>query len=579
MKHTISLFALIFFSLQLSAQYFTREYGTTAPADRLTDGTPVISGPAGHILAGTTNIVSNTDMVLIRTDAAGATPGLPTFRNYYRLLSSTGAVLTSTPAKVIQMPAGRIFVAGTYTGTAATDKGVYTAVFNPDGTVGAIAGWKTTAAATTTITATSACRSNIAGDETVYVTGSVDLAPYNTTLGSGVFIIAVNGNNNALVWSQTYWFSALSGETAADIIASPYNSNAELVVAGNFNNSGDRGSFLMRVNRTTTFPISANTFNYTTNESVSGIALAPSPISTNEGFVLCGTTNSGSAINRMWVFRVNANCNAVINNVFIAYSNSASTISGSDIISRTNAMSNLEFYASGTAATGQLGQNDMVVVKLSATLGFVGEYTYGTVGTSESNQEIAGLTDGIGIYGNIRISSLATNGDMYVAKAYYNGVTQCNTASNTSVVTVAALTTTTTPVDDVKDLAQPGLSISSIGNVTIFSYCNAVSVAGGSNARNAAPIAEETDNSTQVFPNPVSITNPLVQLLIHSPSEQQIEIRITDMLGREVMNQQIMVAEGQSVQQIQLPHGISTGAYNITVTAGDRSENHRLLVQ
>jgi hypothetical protein len=580
MKKTLVLFSLVLGSLSLSAQYFTREYGTTASGDRLTDGGPTANGPAGHLLTGTTNIASTSDIALVRTDAAGATPGFPTFRNYYRLVNSANAVLTATPVKVIQMPTGNIFVAGSYTGSAATDKGVFTAIFNAAGTVVSVKGWKTTNTATTSINAVSACQSNLTGNETVYVTGSVDLTPYNTSLGSGVFVLAVNGSTNALVWSQTYTFSALSGETAADIIASPYNNNNELVVAGNYQNGSDKGAFLMRVNRTTSFPISANTYNYTTtNETVLGICVAPHPVAVNEGFALCGTTNPNSALNRIWVFRVNANCNTVVNNAVIAYSNSTSAVTGADIISRTNTMGNVEFYASGTAVSGQLGQNDMVVVKLTSTLGFAGEYTYGTAATSESNQEIAGFADGFGVYGNIRISNLAGNGDMYVAKAYYNGVTQCNSANNTSTITTPALTTATTPAADVKDLAMPVVSLSPLSTLGLFTHCNAVAVAGGSNARLISQQEEPAGVALLMYPNPISVSDAQLTLQFTSPGTQQIEIRITDMLGRVVMNKQMDVLEGLVSTQIQLPSGLAEGVYNLQLTGDGISETQRFIVK
>lgn len=583
MKKTLVLFSLILGALQLNAQYFTREYGTTGNGDRLTDGGPTANGPAGHLLTGTTNIASASDIALVRTNSAGATGGFPTFRNYYRLVNSANATLTATPVKVIQMPGGNIFVAGSYTGAAATDKGVFTAVFNASGTVQSVRGWKTISTATTTITASSACPSNIAGDETVYVTGSVDLNPFNPTLGlgSGVFIIAVNGSTNALVWSQTYSFSALNGESAADIIASPYNNNAELVVAGNYQNGTDRGSFLLRVNRNTTFPISANTFNYTTtNESVSGICLAPHPVATSEGFALCGTTNPNSSLNRMWVFRVNANCNTVINNAIITYSNTTSGFTGSDIITRTNSMGIVEFFASGTAVSGQLGQNDMVVEKLSSTLGFVGEYTYGTAATSESNQEIAGFADGIGVYGNIRISGLAGNGDMYVTKAYYNGVTQCNSTSNTSTIATPVLTPATTPVVEIKDLFMPALVISPLSTLSLFTYCNAVTVAGGSNLRLINQDEEDASQSALlVYPNPASVTDAQLTVQLTSQVAQQIEIRITDMLGREIMNKQIFVAEGLTNTQIQLPSGLAEGVYNLQISGEEIYQSLRFMLK
>ncbi len=577
MKKQLFLLLALGFAGIANGQYFTKEYGTTA-TDRLTDGTAAVQGPAGHIMTGTSTFSGAIDLVLIRTDAQGLTPVVPFFRNTYRLQTPSGAVLSSTPVKVIQMPGGQIFVAGSYSGTAATDRGVYTATFDAGGNVLNIKGWKTINTATTTITAVSACRAATAADPTVFVTGTVDLTPYNSTLGAGVFVISLNGNTNALNWSLTYAFSGLNGETAADIIDSPYSS--EVVVAGNYNNANDRGAFLLRLNRVNGMPIAApNIFNYAaSNESVSAIALNPNSSIPNAGYILCGSTNQGSNLNRMWVFKVNTTCNAVLANRFISYSISTSSLSGADIITRLNTSSQYEFYASGSASSGQLGQNDMVVVKLNYTLGLLGEYSYGTVGTSETNEEISAQPDGLGIYGNIRISQLAANGDMYVVKSYFNGFTQCNYEINPTVSSAPVLTTTTTPVQDVKDLSFPSLILTQNSNVTIFNYCNAAAVPGGSNARFAEQ-DETAEVNSALFPNPVSLSNPVLNLSLKVAEEQQIEIRITDMLGREVLNQQISITEGQSVQQIQLPSGLSAGVYNLSIIGNNVSENHRFVIE
>jgi hypothetical protein len=51
------------------------------------------------------------------------------------------------------------------------------------------------------------------------------------------------------------------------------------------------------------------------------------------------------------------------------------------------------------------------------------------------------------------------------------------------------------------------------------------------------------------------------------------------MLGREVLNQQISIAEGESVQQVQLPSGLSAGVYNMSISGNGVSENHRFILE
>ncbi|MGL5890286.1 MAG: hypothetical protein ACRC3B_10395, partial [Bacteroidia bacterium] len=219
MKKLLLIGITIFSLLPLGAQYFTKEYGSASVNDRIADGTASISGPAGHIMAGQTFLAQFNDLMLIRTDFTGTVGAAPFFQNRYILQTSGGGRLTSIPAKVIQMPGGNIFVAGTYLNAVPTfaARGVYTAIFDPSGAVLSVRGWQITATGTTAITAISACRAATAADPTVYVTGNLDLTPYGAGLGNGFFAISIDGNTNIANWTNAYNLPLISNESVADI--------------------------------------------------------------------------------------------------------------------------------------------------------------------------------------------------------------------------------------------------------------------------------------------------------------------------------------------------------------------------
>lgn len=564
--------------LPLTAQFFTKEYGSGSVTDRIADGTASISGPAGHIMAGQTFVSQINDLMLIRTDAFGTVGGAPFFQNHYRLQTTGGGQLTSIPAKVIQMAGGNIFVVGTYQNAVPTfvARGIYTAVFDNAGTVLNVTGWQATATSTTAITAISACPSDVAGDPTVYVTGTMDLTPYGAGLGSGIFALSVNGNTNVLNWSMAYNLPLISNEVVTDIIASPYA--AELMMIGNFRTSaGDGAAFMLRADDATGTSLGVNVYNYTSsNESVSAIALSSTAPT---GFVICGTTNNSSAVNRVWVFETNNTGAGITGNIFINSSN-GSAATGVDVFQRLNTAAVFEYYVAANITTGTIGLNDMVVFKLTNVLGVTGQYTYGKPNTNEQVVEIAPHTSGIGVYGNTNSGTVTTNAEGYVVKTYYNGVTACNSSITSTTRVAPALTVAGTTH------SMPGVltSISRVfilqGPVNTYPICSALTVVGGSNVRlgNASDELQYETAST-VFPNPVSQANPYIFLSFKSSYEQQIEIRVIDLAGREISNQQISVAEGELQQQINFSTSMSPGIYFMTVFANGSTETHRILVE
>ncbi|MGL5890141.1 MAG: T9SS type A sorting domain-containing protein, partial [Bacteroidia bacterium] len=207
-----------------------------------------------------------------------------------------------------------------------------------------------------------------------------------------------------------------------------------------------------------------------------------------------------------------------------------------------------------------------------------GQFTYGKPNTNESNVEIAGHTDGLGVYGNTSSGTVTGNLEGYVTKAYYNGFTACNSSLITTTRVAPALTVagTTHAIPGTLAMVMPVFTLG--GSVLTYNICSAVTVIGGSNAR-IAQQDEASEVNAAVFPNPVSLSNPILNLNLNSASDQQIEIRITDMLGREVLNQKTIITEGQSLQTLQLPADIRAGVYLIMLNGEGIHETHRFIVE
>ncbi|MCU0436120.1 MAG: T9SS type A sorting domain-containing protein [Bacteroidia bacterium] len=563
--------------LPLSAQYFTKEYGSASTNDRIADGTASVAGPVGHIMAGQTFLSQVNDLMLIRTDVTGTVGAMPFFQNHYRLLTPSGQPLNSIPAKVIQLTSGNIFVVGTYQNAAPTflARGVYTAVFTPAGAVISVRGWQATATSTSAITAVSACTSAVAGDPTIYITGNIELAPYGAGLGAGIFGISINGNTNVVNWTSAYDLNLLARESAADIIASPYA--AEVVIVGNYlAPAGDGATFMLRVASGTGVSLAANVYNYTgSNESVAAIALSSAaPV----GFVICGTSNNASVINRVWVFKTNTTGAGITGNAFINTSN-GSVATGTDVIQRQNTFGAFEFYVSATAATGTIGANDMLVFKLTNILGFVGQFTYGKPATNESSVEIAAFTDGFGIYGNTNSGTVTANTEGYVSKAYYNGVTACNATQLGGSRVTPALSVAGTTHTQPGTLVQLLPTFTLLGPVVTYPICNAAVVAGGNNARIAADNEDVAMSNVSVYPNPVIAGSSPLQIVLDTPAEGEVQLMLTDITGREVLVKTIVATEGENRYELALPDDIRKGVYILAIRGAGINDMRKILVE
>jgi hypothetical protein len=582
MKAKLLLLALVGAGM-LNAQYYQRTNGTAA-YDELMDGRNVTLGGQGHLMTGYTQAIGGIDLLITRTNVNGVIAGANSFNQIYRLSAPGGIVLSTIPCKILQIPNGRLCVIGSYySNVAAVPPGIFTVVLSPAGAVVSARGWQTNnPAVSTNINALSACNALPANSTTVYISGFSDavVGPNN---GVRPLLMAINGSTNALIWSALYDF--LPSNTPAkvlpyDLIASPYQPalvNEVFVVGSMYDGMGNDAGFTFRVNAANGNPVSpVTTFDTGANDEFTAVSLATGAGGGTNGFAIAGSTNLYGNWDVM-IFKSAPTGDTGPWISIIDYSLSGDNV-GLDVIERLNTFGQWNYYLSGTAFNGSQGGSDMCVFFIDDAGVAQREFTYGTA-DGERNQEISSFSgtaaDGITVFGNKPTS--ADPGNEYYVKAYYNGVSGCNEAFAIPTNLPFNGSRTQYQLSRTGSMNFINLTNQVQAGPVVTQLCFAAAIAGGSNARTAEN--EVTASETKLYPNPVSATSPMLSLSLNSPVEQQLEIRITDMLGREVLNQKIIVAQGETISQLQLPSGLAEGIYSLQISGEGLSETHRFTIQ
>jgi hypothetical protein len=574
MKKITKFLMFMCIATSVDAQYFTREYGSTSNTDVLRDGAPAAALPVGegHLITGTTSFLGTRTLTLTRTDIAGDISA-GCFSSIYELQNAAGDILAVDVVKVIEVPSGvatsNIMVTGTYTDDSPqpVEFGVFIAMFNALGNVLYVTGYTQDVNSEGRLSMVSACP-DLGGGPIVYCLGNIDLTlRFGQMAGQGIFTIGFNTSNFTTVYTQIYNISNnyTRRETAADIIASPWNPT-QLAVIGNYDASaGGPGSYLLRVDKATGNVIgNVRIYNYANStETVKSITLASTPGSV--GFMICGSSNNGNgAIQRVWVFKVNplGVAGAALPKNFINYSvANAGNYIGTDITERLNTLGDYEYYASATIFNGSIGMRDLVIIKLDDLLEpsalSDNEFTYGKANSNELSEEIvsfnSGLAPGIAIYGNTTQGDITGNREMYVVKAYYNGALNCSEDTTTTTFANSPNLMGTTPAAALGPLVEGPLTSEKIGSLSMYPICNVATYMSGSNLRLSQEDPTTTISPIQVWPNPVLAGASGLQINLYLPADEQVQFRIIDINGREIVNQTITVSEGNSTQNIVLP--------------------------
>jgi hypothetical protein len=586
MKKHLFFLSMLAFGM-LNAQYY-QNLNTTGATDRIADGVNVTLGGQGHLVAGYTNALGNYDLLLTRTDVNGNIAGLNSFNQIYRLTTTSNVVLNAFPVKILQIPNGRICVVGNYySSVLAVPSGIFTAVLNPGGGIISVVGWQTVSpAVSSVISASSACNALPATSNTVYICGFSDANTLNN--GARALTMAINGSTNTLLWGRIYDFNPAIFSTAykflpSDIVASPYQPalvNEVFVVGDLYNDQGDNFVFNYRVNAANGNPVgTVALYDSGKEDNCVAVTVATGTSGGGNGFVMAGH-NVAYGSRQPFALKVDATGTVIRWARVYKYSGGGESVA-SDIIQRQTTSGRWIYYLSSTPDAGVFGNQDMVVTLINDLGDGLTEWSYGTA-DQEYSAELSSFSntaaDGFTVFGNRNYMLGFDQGDEYIVKAYYNGVTACNVSKDIPLTDKFSPDQKLPTYVAIGNLSGTSLALSTPQQAFMIQLCYAVTIAGGSNAR-LAQHNETSGIESNLYPNPVSLNSPVLQLSLNSPAEQQIEIRITDMLGREIMNQQLMLTEGKSVQQLQLPSTISSGFYLLSITGNGVNETHRFAVE
>ncbi len=587
------LIVLALTGLAANGQYFQHIYGTT-DGEKLSSGVNTNVLGLGHFLVGH---AGQNGLAVSRTDVNGDVTGAPYFNGWYQIASSiTGAIVNVSESKCFEMDNGAGFgIVGQFTDISigSPNTGIFYLQLDPMGNVVNIFTYLPAGGVAVNVrNVSSVAESVISGGNEVYVTGSTHDAG-STRLDA--FAMKLDMNSGALIWSAVYDINLNfgSGLTSAwDIIESPYMPAGvdEVVIVGGIREpiAGARlDGFTLRVDANTGNPV-ANVDLYGTTASTDeffSISVANSTTGGSDGFILGGRSNFNGSIDA-WVMKTDQVLMTLWANVFDYNAIPGVENVCNDIIERLNTSGVYEYYAAGYVNGGVFGNYDMVVEKMddNGTGLALGEFTYGDArldyGIAIDQYNNTG-SDGISFFGFREGAAppiINGNYDMFLVKAYFNGVTACNYKLTDAKDQPGPKYYNSVGVG-VVDMINPDVTFNwNVAGAHDFKVCFSTAVSSGSNAR-VAPV-ETGDKQAVVSPNPMQAGSNAIDITIESETATTASVAIYDMLGREYYNGTINLAKGANTMPIDISKAnMSAGTYTVRLNINNENKTMLLMVK
>lgn len=588
----ILLAILVLTGLSANAQYFHHTYSTGIGL-KTTSGLNTNTLGLGHFMVG----YNYNDLTAVRTDFNGDISGAPYFDNTYQLTDpSTSAALGTSESKAFEMDNGNGFgIIGVCSDRTVNPNilRLFYMQLNPSGSVTNVFSYVPNSSGS--ITGISQVRgiAESANGAEVYVTG---LAFDATAIKNYAFVIKIDVATGAIAWSQVYDFSIsqiVSG--GKDIIESPYTPSGqpEAVLIGELYNTstGFQDVFALRINSTTGNPIAnAQVFGTTASQDFfSSISVANGTGGGSNGFIIGGSTNANGN-DDFWLLKTDQSCNALWSYTYDYSATSYQDHRCQDVIERKNG-SAYEYYAAGHVNTGSPQNYDMTVVKTDDVgIPFTnGEFTYGRTGQELAlsiDQYNGTGADGISLFGYTSSFS-STFYDLYIVKAYFNGVSCEGTLDKVRETSGPGLLTTYTAstVDRLaSDIAPNHSSFSNSDR----NQCFATTVRGGDNGTGGGQgggsgkltTPDEKGSQAVVSPNPMQANSPAIAISIEAQNAATAQIAIYDMLGRQYYAGTITLEKGTNTLPIDLSKtNMATGTYTLHISQNNETQKVLLLVK
>lgn len=583
--------------LTASAQYFQHTYGTPA-MEYPRSGQNVRMNTVGHVMAGASDwLCSPQDMTLTRTDQNGNIAGPQGFNNIYRLVASTGANVSSQATRVIELGNGDLFVVGNFINNWTGKPGIFAARFNAAGVMQAIESFQTNP--TASFIELNSVRQSIFNPNLVFATGSANYTNAAGVTTTGVIIMRLNTLDCKINgWANIYNFNAaiLPTTFGQDIIESPYNPFGiqEVCVVGRTRMAAGNDGYFLEVSSAAGAPTApggvGQVFSTNFDDQFWGIDISNNPLG-GAGFVIVGYTNgfnAGGVNYNVWTLKVNPAANAVVWQTTHDYSLGGRNDFAYDIIERRNTLGAWEYYTSGFTDNGSLGGNDAVVIKLNAGGFGVGEYTYGAQGTDRAFE-----IDQFPVGGVNPAPGLATFGmtnsfpnfpkqaadDIYLVKSYFNGESGCYQRFALPMSFGQQLPPVRIRFNRIIPFAQDTMRNPGVVYMNDTTLCYNVVIGTGNNTRQAQQPSLVPGNSINAYPNPIDANSGTVNLDYQSPADATIEIRLMDMMGREISKRSMSVVAGTQTLTVDFGPGMATGIYQIEVNNNGETVTARVAVK
>jgi hypothetical protein len=615
MKTLRFLFVALLIAGTANAQFFQRVYGSQRN-DILESGMNY-DNPAlgqGYVMCGYTdyNSTAVTSPMVTRTFLNGNV----NFNNTY-LLNFFGRFVDASARRVITYPNGQIGVIGDFSyqpGAQHTE--IFYMLLNPNGPVAGAFVWTYAFPNVRSIEATSITPSVApAPQQNMYACGNI--TDFNG--GRHPFIMCVQAFTGAPVWGFDYADVGIGAYewTLEDLIESPYlNTTTGMVdVALVGRHVGNAGAFgdgiLLTVDAATGAPSGvgggAQPYIYGTpnsEDNFNAITIANNPFPNGvRGYAIAGsTTNYAVPVpnSDMWALKVQPN-GIVQFTTQMDYSLGNRNDYGYDIVERVSPTLGFQYFVGGYVDQGVFGQEDEVVYKLDVTgsayfgPGGLNQFTYGGPGF-ERILQLDFYQNGVGA-NNIGLSAFNwTTGsfpaigqfDFYHVKSYFNGVTPVGAVGG-------GVGNCQHDQQDMHWMDGPPL-LDSTKCIVVFKpkrdslrwdiipmqdriICLRNAAAGGDNVRLANP-GDFGLSGTTLFPNPVSRTNPLVNLTFEVPGYgDEVDLDLYNSLGQVVMHKRETLGDGQMLLQVNLGDGLSAGVYSLVVRREGKLITHKISVE
>jgi hypothetical protein len=584
-----TLFAVLIASAA-NAQFFQRLYGASSSSEVLESGSNYNAGfalsqkgyvMAGHTSAGSANGISS--VALTRTNLGG----LPFFNNRISLFNQSGLQVSARAKKVITLANGQIATFGDYNDgafPASISNRFFLMLTDASGNPLYVRNYFI-GSAPPQVEATSIVQSPT-DPNILYVCGYV----VDFDGSKDPFVMSVQAGTGSPNWGFTYIdVSSNAFEwTAEDLLESPYlnpsTGQTELAVVGRYvsypGNPG-QGSFT-KLDAATGIPTDY-IYQYgdpSNDAGFTAIKVANNTFNGTNGYVMAGFSVSSafSSTYDAWAIKIDQTATVVEFSNTFDYSAGFQNDFAFDIIERANVTGLYEYYLGGYVSNGYFGNEDEVVYKLDYSglpVANGSEFTYG----GQGNDRVLGLSmfnTTSGSFTNLGLS------DFHHVRSYFNGLTACNFI-----------------IADANFFFGPGLyNIQKLDiwdgvrsrsllwtNTTLQNalICTATSVPGGANTRLGADGQdEEATVGTSLYPNPVSLDNPVLTFRFdNAGTGEDIDIEVMNSLGQLCMQTKETLGDGQT--QLQLNIGanglLSKGIYLVVIHRGSEVFTHKVTVQ